>query len=86
MVERESEFLFCRQNVLGQEPEAVNGTRLGPVGRLAFRVPPAVVEIESDWFVHFNGKSHLALDGSCVLERFSKGEPIGGLRQMHRVY
>jgi hypothetical protein len=50
MVERESEFLFCRQNVLGQEPEAVNGTRLGPVGRLAFRVPTAVVEIESDWF------------------------------------
>lgn len=40
------------------------------------------------WFVHFNGKSHLGVgtDGSsfCVLERYSRGEPIGGLRQMHR--
>jgi hypothetical protein len=40
------------------------------------------------WFVHFNGKSHLGFepDGSPmdVLERYARGEPIGGLRQMHR--
>ena len=40
------------------------------------------------WFVHFNGKSHLGVgaDGSsfCVLERYIRGETIGGLRQMHR--
>jgi hypothetical protein len=37
------------------------------------------------WFVHFNGKSHLGHDGSCILERYGRGEPICGLRQMHRV-
>ena len=37
------------------------------------------------WFVHFNGKSHLARDGSCILEKFAKGEPIGGLKQMHLI-
>ena len=49
-------------------------------------VPWSELDATSAWFVHFNGKSHLALDGSCVLERFAKGEAIGGLRQMHRVY
>ena len=49
-------------------------------------VPWSELDASQAWFVHFNGKSHLAFDGSCVLERFAKGEPIGGLRQMHRVY
>ena len=48
-------------------------------------VPWRELDESRAWFVHFNGKSHLALDGSCVLERFAKGEAIGGLRQMHRV-
>lgn len=43
------------------------------------------IETTKAWFVHFNGKSHMALDGSCILERFSKGLTIGGLAQMHRV-
>jgi hypothetical protein len=46
-------------------------------------VPWKELDETKAWFVHFNGKSHLALDGSCVLERYAKGEPIGGLRQMH---
>jgi hypothetical protein len=46
-------------------------------------VPWSELDVTAAWFVHFNGKSHLALDGSCVLERFAKGEAIGGLRQMH---
>jgi len=49
-------------------------------------VPWSELDKTQAWFVHFNGKSHLALDGSCVLERFAKGAVIGGLRQMHRVY
>jgi hypothetical protein len=49
-------------------------------------VPWSELDASRAWFVHFNGKSHLALDGSCVLERFAKGAVIGGLRQMHRVY
>jgi len=49
-------------------------------------VPWSELDASLAWFVHFNGKSHLALDGSCVLERFAKGAVIGGLRQMHRVY
>lgn len=36
------------------------------------------------WFVHFNGKSHLCRDGSCILDRYIRGETIGGLTQMHR--
>ena len=47
-------------------------------------VPWRELDESRAWFIHFNGKSHLALDGSCVLERYSRGEPIGGLRQMHR--
>jgi hypothetical protein len=49
-------------------------------------VPWSELDKTQAWFVHFNGKSHLTLDGSCVLERFAKGEPIGGIKQMHRVY
>ena len=48
-------------------------------------VPWRELDASRAWFIHFNGKSHLALDGSCVLERYSRGEAIGGLRQMHRV-
>ena len=48
-------------------------------------VPWAELDETQAWFVHFNGKSHLARDGSCVLDRYIRGEPIGGLRQMHRV-
>ena len=47
-------------------------------------VPWSELDESRAWFIHFNGKSHLALDGSCVLERFAKGEAIGGLKQMHR--
>ena len=49
-------------------------------------VPWSELDKTQAWFVHFNGKSHLTLDGSCVLERYSRGEPIGGIKQMHRVY
>ena len=49
-------------------------------------VPWSELDASLAWFVHFNGKSHLALDGSCIMERFARGEPIGGLMQMHRVY
>jgi hypothetical protein len=49
-------------------------------------VPWSELDKTQAWFVHFNGKSHLTLDGSCVLERFAKGEAIGGIKQMHRVY
>jgi len=48
-------------------------------------VPWSELDESQAWFVHFNGKSHLTLDGSCVLERYAKGEPIGGIKQMHRV-
>jgi len=48
-------------------------------------VPWSELDASQAWFVHFNGKSHLARDGSCVLDRYIRGEPIGGLRQMHRV-
>ena len=48
-------------------------------------VPWSELDASRAWFVHFNGKSHLALDGSCVLERYSRGEAIGGIKQMHRV-
>jgi len=47
-------------------------------------VPWSELDSSQAWFVHFNGKSHLALDGSCVLERYSRGEAIGGIKQMHR--
>lgn len=46
-------------------------------------VPWSELDVTSAWFVHFNGKSHLGLDGSCILDRYARGEPIGGLRQMH---
>jgi hypothetical protein len=46
-------------------------------------VPWSELDKTQAWFVHFNGKSHLALDGSCILERYSRGEPIGGIKQMH---
>jgi len=49
-------------------------------------VPWAELDESQAWFVHFNGKSHLALDGSCILDRYIRGETIGGLTQMHRVY
>jgi len=49
-------------------------------------VPWCELDESRAWFVHFNGKSHLALDGSCILERFAKGVAIGGIKQMHRVY
>lgn len=48
-------------------------------------VPWSELDASQAWFVHFNGKSHLGADGSCVLEKYIRGEPIGGLRQMHRV-
>jgi hypothetical protein len=48
-------------------------------------VPWSDLDASQAWFVHFNGKSHLARDGSCVLAMYSRGEPIGGLRQLHRV-
>ena len=48
-------------------------------------VPWCELDESRAWFIHFNGKSHLTLDGSCVLERYSRGEPIGGIKQMHRV-
>jgi hypothetical protein len=48
-------------------------------------VPWSELDESQAWFVHFNGKSHLTLDGSCVLERYAKGEAIGGIKQMHRV-
>jgi hypothetical protein len=46
-------------------------------------VPWSELDTTRAWFVHFNGKSHLARDGSCILERFARGEPIGGIRQAH---
>jgi hypothetical protein len=50
-------------------------------------VPWSELDNTQAWFVHFNGKSHLGVgtDGSsfCVLERYIRGEPIGGLRQLH---
>jgi len=50
-------------------------------------VPWSELDKTQAWFVHFNGKSHLGVgtDGSsfCILDRYSRGEPIGGLRQMH---
>ena len=49
-------------------------------------VPWSELDVSRAWFVHFNGKSHLALDGSCILEKFARGETIGGIRQRHRVY
>lgn len=49
-------------------------------------VPWSELDESRAWFIHFNGKSHLALDGSCILERYSRGEAIGGIKQMHRVY
>jgi len=49
-------------------------------------VPWSELDESQAWFVHFNGKSHLALDGSCILDRYILGETIGGLTQMHRVY
>jgi len=49
-------------------------------------VPWSELDESQAWFVHFNGKSHLALDGSCILDRYIRGETIGGLTQMHRVY
>jgi hypothetical protein len=47
-------------------------------------VPWAELDESRAWFVHFNGKSHLGADGTCVLDRYARGEPIGGLKQMHR--
>lgn len=51
-------------------------------------VPWSELDESHAWFVHFNGKSHLGVgtDGSpfCILERFARGETIGGLKQMHR--
>lgn len=46
-------------------------------------VPWSELDKTQAWFVHFNGKSHLGADGSCILDLYSRGEPIGGLRQMH---
>jgi len=46
-------------------------------------VPWSELDASQAWFVHFNGKSHLAFDGSCILEKYIRGEPIGGLRQGH---
>jgi hypothetical protein len=48
-------------------------------------VPWRELDESRAWFVHFNGKSHLARDGSCILDKFIRGEPIGGLPQLHRV-
>lgn len=48
-------------------------------------VPWSELDATRAWFVHFNGKSHLARDGSCILEKFARGEPIGGLKQMHLI-
>jgi len=52
-------------------------------------VPWSDLDKTQAWFVHFNGKSHLGIgtDGSsfCILDRYIRGEPIGGLRQAHRV-
>jgi hypothetical protein len=53
-------------------------------------VPWAELDESQAWFVHFNGKSHLGVgpDGSsfCILDRYIRGETIGGLKQMHQVY
>jgi hypothetical protein len=49
-------------------------------------VPWSELDASQAWFVHFNGKSHLCRDGSCILDRYIRGETIGGLMQMHRVY
>jgi len=49
-------------------------------------VPWSELDKTQAWFVHFNGKSHLSLDGSCILDRYIRGETIGELKQMHRVY
>ena len=49
-------------------------------------VPWSELDASQAWFVHFNGKSHLCRDGSCILDRYIRGETIGGLTQMHRVY
>jgi hypothetical protein len=47
-------------------------------------VPWSELDESQAWFVHFNGKSHLGVDGSCILDRYIRGETIGGLKQMHR--
>ena len=47
-------------------------------------VPWSELDASQAWFVHFNGKSHLCRDGSCILDRYIRGETIGGLTQMHR--
>ena len=51
-------------------------------------VPWSELDASQAWFVHFNGKSHLGVgtDGSsfCILDRYIRGETIGGLKQMHR--
>jgi len=47
-------------------------------------VPWSELDASQAWFVHFNGKSHLCRDGSCILDRYIRGETISGLTQMHR--
>lgn len=47
-------------------------------------VPWSELDASQAWFVHFNGKSHLCRDGSCILDRYIRGETIGGITQMHR--
>ena len=47
-------------------------------------VPWSELDESQAWFVHFNGKSHLCRDGSCILDRYIRGETIGELKQMHR--
>lgn len=46
-------------------------------------VPWKEIEASQAWFVHFNGKSHLTIENESILERFSRGEPIGSERQLH---
>ena len=47
-------------------------------------VPWSELDESHAWFVHFNGKSHMCRDGSCILDRYIRGETIGGITQMHR--
>lgn len=46
-------------------------------------VPWSELDVTKAWFVHFNGKSHLSRDGSCIMDLYIRGEPIGGILQMH---
>ena len=50
-------------------------------------VPWSELDASKAWFVHFNGKSHIGFDDFgrqiCILDRYIRGEPIGGSRQGH---